>query len=86
MKGMKSIRKIFILCLIFVVVSAVLRAEEPLASKELIQALTDEVSGERVFDYLDIAQAFSAEYGAADPQMVYAFFKISEKAGLIAFK
>jgi hypothetical protein len=71
---MKSIRKIVVLCLIFVAATAALRAEEPLASKELIQALTVEVSGERAFNYLDIAQAVSAEYDPVDPQMVYAFF------------
>jgi hypothetical protein len=35
---------------------------------------------------LDIAQAVSAEYGPVDPQMVYAFFKVLEKAELISFK
>jgi aminopeptidase YwaD len=48
---MKSIRKIFVFCSIAIVFSAALQAEEPLASKDLIQALTEEVSGERAFDY-----------------------------------
>jgi len=43
--------KIFVGCLSIVLVSGFLLSEEPLASKGLIQALAQEVSGERAFDY-----------------------------------
>ena len=35
---------------------------------------------------LDIAKAVSAEYGPIDPQSVFSFFKVLEKAQLLAFK
>lgn len=44
--------KIFVGCLMFVFISVLMQAEEPLASKRLIQALTQEVSGERAFNYM----------------------------------
>jgi hypothetical protein len=34
----------------------------------------------------DIANAVSAEYGPVDPQAVYAFFKVLEKAELLTFR
>jgi aminopeptidase YwaD len=43
--------KVFIVCLMIVLISGLLLAEEPLASKRLIQALTQEVSGEKAFNY-----------------------------------
>ncbi len=55
---MKSIRKIFVFCSIAIVFSAALQAEEPLASKDLIQALTEEVSGERAFNYTVLISHF----------------------------
>ncbi len=55
---MKSAQKIFVICLMTLVVSAFLQAEEPLASKELIQALTEEVSGERAFNYTVLISHF----------------------------
>ncbi len=55
---MKSIQKIFVLCLIIIVISGALQAEEPLASKELTQALAEEVSGERAFNYTVLISHF----------------------------
>jgi aminopeptidase YwaD len=43
--------KVFVGCLMIVLISGFLPAEEPLASRKLIQALTQEVSGERAFNY-----------------------------------
>ena len=48
---MKSYKKLFLYFITVVFISGFMRAEEPLASKKLIQALTLEVSGERAFDY-----------------------------------
>jgi aminopeptidase YwaD len=48
---MRFSAKIFIGCLLIVFISGIMQAEEPLASEKLIQALTQEVSGERAFDY-----------------------------------
>lgn len=49
--NMRLLKKIAGSCLIFVFASLILLAEEPLASKDLIQALSQEVSGERAFNY-----------------------------------
>jgi len=43
--------KIFSVCLIIVFISGQMQAEEPLASKRLIQALRQEVSGEIAYNY-----------------------------------
>jgi aminopeptidase-like protein len=43
--------KIIGACFLLLLVSVLVQAEEPLASKKLIQALTHEVSGERAFNY-----------------------------------
>jgi len=44
-------RKIFCLFLIAILTSSVALAENPLASKKLIQALKEHVSGENAFNY-----------------------------------
>jgi hypothetical protein len=48
---MKLREKFLIGCLIVVFISGLMQAEEPLASKKLARALTQEVSGEMAFDY-----------------------------------
>lgn len=48
---MRISRKFFVLCFLIILSTGLMRAEEPLASKSLIQALTQEVSGERAFNY-----------------------------------
>lgn len=48
---MRFSAKIFIWFLMIVLTSGFMRAEEPLASEKLIQALMQEVSGERAFNY-----------------------------------
>jgi len=48
---MRVLQKMAVGCLIFIFASLILLAEEPLASKDLIQALSQEVSGERAFNY-----------------------------------
>ena len=48
---MKLCGKTLIGCFLLLSVSMFMQAEEPLASKRLIQALTQEVSGEMAFDY-----------------------------------
>ena len=48
---MRSRGRIFIGCLLIVLFSVAVQAEETLASAKLVRALTQEVSGERAFDY-----------------------------------
>ncbi|UCE42719.1 MAG: DUF4910 domain-containing protein [Candidatus Aminicenantes bacterium] len=48
---MRFSRKIFLGCFMVVLLSGFMQSEEPLASKKLVQALTQEVSGERAFNY-----------------------------------
>jgi aminopeptidase-like protein len=43
--------RFFVVCFLVLWVSSPLMAQEPLASKKLIQALSQEVSGEKAFDY-----------------------------------
>jgi len=61
---------------------------DPFAGIELGQYETYEalnfVDGKRSVS--EIAHAVSAEYGPVDPQMVYAFFEVLERAGLMRFK
>ncbi len=48
---MRFSRRIFLGCFLLFLISALVQSEEPLASKKLIQVLTQEVSGERAFHY-----------------------------------
>jgi len=47
---MTQIKKHFVFLLIMILASSIIFAENPLASKKLIQALTEEVSGEIAFN------------------------------------
>lgn len=55
---MKSAKKIFGLSLIVILISPIALAENPLASKRLIQALKEEVSGEIAFNYTVLISRF----------------------------
>jgi hypothetical protein len=55
---MKDRRKIFNLFIIMILISSTALAENPLASKKLIQALVDNVSGEIAFKYTVLISHF----------------------------
>ena len=55
---MKSMRKVFGLFIIMIMVASSALAENPIASKRLIQALVDEVSGEIAFKYTVLISHF----------------------------
>jgi aminopeptidase-like protein len=55
---MKSMRKILSLLVAMILSSSIAHAENPLASKKLIQALIDEVSGEIAFKYTVLISHF----------------------------
>lgn len=55
---MKDWRKIFSLFIIMILISSTALAENPLASKKLIQALVDKVSGEIAFKYTVLISHF----------------------------
>jgi len=55
---MKSMRKVLNLLFIMILCASIAQAENPLASKKLIQALVDEVSGEIAFKYTVLISHF----------------------------
>jgi hypothetical protein len=55
---MKSMRKVMNILFIMILCASIARAENPLASKKLIQALVDEVSGEIAFKYTVLISHF----------------------------
>lgn len=55
---MTQIKKHFVFLLIMILASSIIFAENPLASKKLIQALTEEVSGEIAFNYTVLISHF----------------------------